>query len=162
LKAILNEPSVTRHGEWSNVAPEHIGYLDQHYSALDASLSVLEVIQRAFPKGTTHADLRTHLNRFLFRSNEEVQALTPTLSGGEKARLSLALISAKTPSLLLLDEVTNNLDLETRQHVIDVLKAYPGTLIVISHDEEFLHAIAVTTWYEIVDQTLRLVESPSN
>jgi len=64
-------------------------------------------------------------------------------------RLSLAQIAAKTPRLLILDEVTNNVDLETRDHIIDVLKAYPGALILISHDEAFLEEIGVTDFYDV-------------
>jgi len=72
-----------------------------------------------------------------------VNALVSTLSGGEKARLSLAQIAAKTPKLLILDELTNNLDLDTREHVIQVLREYPGSLIVITHDAQFLRAIEI-------------------
>jgi ATPase subunit of ABC transporter with duplicated ATPase domains len=71
------------------------------------------------------------------------------LSGGEKARLSLAQIAAKTPKLLILDEITNNLDLETRDHVIEVLKNYPGAMIVISHDADFLEEIGVNGYFKI-------------
>ena len=74
-----------------------------------------------------------------------------TLSGGEKARLSLAQIAARTPKLLILDEITNNLDLETKQHVVQVLKAYPGAMIVISHDEDFLQEIEIDNYYQITD-----------
>ena len=87
------------------------------------------------------------LLNFLFRKNEEVNALVATLSGGEKARLSLAQIAVKTPKLLILDEVTNNLDLETRMHVIEVLREYPGALLVISHDADFLKQIGATDGY---------------
>ena len=78
--------------------------------------------------------IRQHLVNFLFRKNEEVNATVHQLSGGEKARLSLAQIAAKTPKLLILDEVTNNLDLETREHMIQVLREFPGAMIIISHD----------------------------
>lgn len=91
------------------------------------------------------------------RKNEEINALVSTLSGGEKARLSLAQIAAITPKLLILDEMTNNLDRETRAHVIQVLKVYPGALIVISHDPDFLSAIEVTDGYEIKDGLLRSI-----
>ena len=67
----------------------------------------------------------------------------------EKARLSLAQIAAMTPKLLILDEMTNNLDLQTRAHVIQALKNHPGALIVISHDTDFLTAIEVTGWYHL-------------
>lgn len=59
------------------------------------------------------------------------------------------MIVAKTSKLLLLDEITNNLDLETRQHVIEVLKEYPGSLVIISHDGDFLQEIEVKDFYEI-------------
>ena len=58
-----------------------------------------------------------------------MNALPKDLSGGEKVRLSLSVMSAITPMLLILDEITNNLDLETRQHVIEVLKEYPGAIL---------------------------------
>lgn len=75
-------------------------------------------------------------------------------SGGEKARLSLAHIAAKTPKLLILDEITNNLDLETKGHVIEVLKNYPGAMIVISHDAYFLKEIGVHHYLEIKNSIL--------
>ncbi|MDP3385800.1 MAG: ATP-binding cassette domain-containing protein, partial [Eubacteriales bacterium] len=137
LKAILGDSIVTKSGQWRIPSPEDIGYLDQHYSTLDPQKSVLETIYDLVPTWP-HAELRRHLNDFLFRKNEEVNALVSTLSGGEKARLSLAQIAAKTPRLLILDEITNNLDFETRDHVIQVLTEYPGAMIVISHDEAFL------------------------
>ncbi len=59
----------------------------------------------------------------------------------------MMIISANTPKLLILDEITNNLDLETRQHVIEVLQAYPGAMIVISHDEDFLEMINITDYH---------------
>ena len=80
--------------------------------------------------------------------------IAANLSGGEKARLSLSLIAAKTPRLLILDEITNNLDLETKEHVIQVLKQYPGAMIIISHEEDFLEAIDIDHAYTIVDGKL--------
>ena len=73
------------------------------------------------------------------------------LSGGEKARLSLSMIAAKTPRMLILDEITNNLDLETKAHVTQVLKAYPGAMMIISHEEDFLEAIEIDHAYTIID-----------
>jgi len=66
-----------------------------------------------------------------------------SLSGGEKARLSLACIAACPPKLLILDEMTNNLDTTTRNHVIQCLQQYPGPMIIISHDEDFLEKINI-------------------
>ncbi|MFI0347607.1 MAG: ABC-F family ATP-binding cassette domain-containing protein [Chthoniobacterales bacterium] len=142
LKAFLNNAFLVKSGDWYQPKFEYIGYFDQHYSTLSPKKSVLETISELLPE-CPHAEVRRHLNDFLFRKNEEVNTLVETLSGGEKARLSLAQIAAKTPKLLLLDEITNNLDLETRAHVIEVLKAYPGAMIVISHDADFLKEIGI-------------------
>jgi ATPase subunit of ABC transporter with duplicated ATPase domains len=107
----------------------------------------------------THAEVRCHLNDFLFRKNEEVNAVVEQLSGGEKVRLCLAQIAAQTPKLLLLDEITNNLDLETKGHVIEVLRDYPGAMIVISHEDDFLKEIGIKDYYEVVEGTLKKVSS---
>ena len=84
-----------------------------------------------------------------------MNALVSTLSGGERARLCLAQIAALTPKLLILDEVTNNLDLESRTHVIQVLKNYPGAILVISHDADFLEKIEIDDYYYIENGILR-------
>ena len=146
-KAILGDPKVIKTGNWHVPKPQDIGYLDQHYGTLSPNKSVLETVQDLVPTWS-HPEIRCHLNDFLFRKNEEINAFVSTLSGGEKARLSLAQIAAKTPRLLILDEITNNLDLETRDHVIQVLKDYPGALIVISHDGDFLKEIEMTNFYK--------------
>jgi ATPase subunit of ABC transporter with duplicated ATPase domains len=143
LKGILGDPAVVRTGEWTLPTSEDIGYLDQQYATLDPSKTVLLTIQAVVPEWT-HAELRRHLNDFLFFKNEEVTAVVSTLSGGERVRLSLAQIAAKPPKFLILDEISNNLDLETRDHVIQVLKNYPGAFIIVSHDENFLDALQVT------------------
>jgi ATPase subunit of ABC transporter with duplicated ATPase domains len=147
IKAILGDVNVVRSGEWSLAKPESMGYLDQHYQTLAAEKTVLETVSDIM--NDSILGIRQHLSDFLFRSSEEVNAKVSQLSGGEKARLSLAQIAAKTPGLLILDEITNNLDLETRQHVIAVLKQYPGALIVVSHDTDFLTAIDIQEYYHL-------------
>ena len=154
IKAILDDDSVIKSGNWHAPKISDIGYLDQHYATLSAEKTVLETIAELVPTWT-HIEVRRHLNDFLFRKNEEVNAIVSTLSGGEKARLSLAQIAAKTPKLLILDEVTNNLDLETRGHVIEVLKNYPGAMILISHDADFLEEIGVNAYFKISDGYVR-------
>lgn len=135
-------------GDWKTPKVEEIGYLDQHYSSLTPNKNVYDHIYDLIP-AEPQVTIRLHLNNFLFRKNEEVNALTITLSGGEKARLSLACIAAKTPKLLILDEITNNIDLETREHIIQILANYPKAIIVISHDQDFLKAINVTDCYKL-------------
>lgn len=148
IKAILNDAQVMKTGNWHSPQPQEIGYLDQHYATLNPDKTVLQTIQDLMP-AKHHTEIRYHLSDFLFRKNEEVMALVSTLSGGEKARLTLAQIAAKTPRLLILDEITNNLDVITREHVIQVLQHYPGAMIVISHDEDFLRSLQITSAYSI-------------
>ncbi|MGL5743046.1 MAG: ATP-binding cassette domain-containing protein [Legionella sp.] len=154
IKAILHDQSILKHGDWTTNHLKEIGYLDQHYSTLSENKTVWEFMS-FFLKDKNDAEIRNDLNDFLFRKNEEVHAFISTLSGGEKARLCLAQIAAVTPKLLVLDEMTNNLDRETRAHVIQVLKEYPGALIVISHDADFLAAIKITNEYEIKNGLLQ-------
>lgn len=148
IKAILNNVEVIKTGSWHLPKTNDIGYLDQHYQNLEPDLSVLETITQITPDWC-HAEARKHLNDFLFRKNEEINAKVFQLSGGEKARLSLAKIAAQTPKILILDEITNNLDIITKDHVTQVLRVYPGTLIVISHDQDFLSDIAINNFYTI-------------
>ena len=146
VKAILNDPQVTKEGDWHVPAKSNIGYLDQHYSTLQQDLNALDVITNANPNWTT-VEAKRHLNDFLFRKNEEICIPVSTLSGGEKCRLSLAQIAAISPNLIILDEITNNIDLTTREHIIQVLNAYPGAIIIISHDEDFLGRIKIDRDY---------------
>lgn len=153
IKALLNDATVLRQGTWNTPQQENIGYLDQHYQTLSLERTVLETISDCQPSWA-HIEMRCHLNDFLFCKNEEINLSVRHLSGGEKARLSLAQIAAKTPKLLILDEITNNVDFETRNHIIQILKVYPGAMIVISHDQEFLKSIHIKDYYQISKKTL--------
>lgn len=150
IKAIMNLDGITKEGEWYLPKEEDIGYLDQHYSLLEENDSVFDSIYKLVPSWNDR-EIRSHLNNFLFRKNEEVEILAKYLSGGERARLSLACIAAKTPKILILDEITNNLDVDSVEHVVQVIKGYPGAVLAISHDEDFLEKISVTSKY-LVDQ----------
>lgn len=153
FKAILQESDVSVEGNWHLPKRHLLGYLDQHYSTLCPQETVMQSIKKIKPMWPD-TDVRKHLNDFLFRKNEEISAYTSNLSGGEQARLCLAQIAALSPSLLLLDELTNNLDIEAKEHLIQVLNAYKGTLLVISHDELFLKRIRVLRYLEIGSGTL--------
>jgi ATPase subunit of ABC transporter with duplicated ATPase domains len=158
INAILGDTSVIKFGNWAVPKFTDIGYLDQHYGTLSPEKTALETIADLVPSWS-HIELRRHLNDFLFRKNEEVNNIIAQLSGGEKARLTLAQIAAVTPKLLILDEITNNLDLETKCHVIEVLRNYPGAMMVISHDTDFLKEIGVHDWYQIADGLFSLCVS---
>lgn len=147
VKAIMDDPSITRYGQWVLPNRNHIGYLDQHYDNLAYELSVIDALRQQVD--WTQDQLRSHLNDFLFRKNAAIHTQVTELSGGEKARLSLALIAARQPQVLILDELSNNLDLETKAHVSQVIRAYLGALICISHDDDFLDALGITMSYTI-------------
>ena len=147
FKAILGDKNICVTGDFNIINNQDIGYLDQHYNNLNLDKTPFISMQEL--TDWPIAQIRQHLNDFLFRKNEEVNAKIINLSGGEKARLSLALIAAKTPKLLLLDEITNNIDMTTKSHLITVLENYPGAFVIISHDEEFLKSININKTYEI-------------
>lgn len=143
FKAIMHDPIITKSGSWSCPPSHMIGHIDQRYSLLRNDLIVFDTIKQLQPSWDDHK-IRKLLNDFLFRTPLEVAAPIRILSGGERARLSLACIVAQAPSMLLLDEITNNLDLIARQQIIEALSVYPGTLLVISHDKDFLETIGIT------------------
>lgn len=148
LRAVLGDPEVEIAGSWERPSREHIGYLDQHYNGPAPQETVIGYLQSVAPERTP-AQLRKHLNDFLFRKNEEVNARVGILSGGERARLALAAIACRVPRLLVLDEITNNLDLRTKNHVAQVLRAYPGAFLIVSHEPDFLKEIHVTDIYAV-------------
>ncbi|MBP9742546.1 MAG: ABC-F family ATP-binding cassette domain-containing protein, partial [Burkholderiales bacterium] len=153
LKAILNDANIIKTGTWKYPAREDIGYLDQHYATLELHKSAVELIQDLQPQWTI-AEIRNYLNTFLLRKNEEVMRASQYLSGGERVRLSLAMIAAKPPKLLILDEISNNLDLETKEHVSQILKNYPGSLLMVDHDHNFLMNLNLDSCYRIHNQQL--------
>ncbi|WP_303904790.1 ATP-binding cassette domain-containing protein [Thiohalomonas denitrificans] len=118
-----------------------IGYFAQHQlEQLDGNASPLLHLNRLDPKAT-EADLRKFLGGFGFRGDAALEPVAP-LSGGEKARLVLALIVYQRPNLLLLDEPTNHLDLEMRHALTTALQDYEGAMVVVSHDRHLLRATA--------------------
>jgi len=115
----------------------YIGYFAQHQlEALDTEASALLHIQRLTPMATEQ-EIRSFLGGFNFYGDKAL-ATVKTFSGGEKARLALAIIVWKKPNLLLLDEPTNHLDLEMRHALTEALQSYEGALVVISHDRYLL------------------------
>ncbi len=118
-------------------------YFEQNRETLDPGISVLRTV---CPSGETvefqgrKMHVRSYLDRFLF-SGGEVEVMVEKLSGGEQARLLLARMMLRPGNLLILDEPTNDLDLQTLDVLEDCLREFPGAVILVSHDRSFMSAV---------------------
>jgi ATP-binding cassette subfamily F protein 3 len=119
-----------------------LGYLSQHAEELGRTGTVLEAAQRA--TGLTPNKARALLGRFLF-SGQEAEKPLEGLSGGERRRLSLAVLVASGANLLILDEPTNHLDIDAREALEDALGSFDGSLLLVSHDRALLDAVGTRT-----------------
>ena len=123
-----------------------VGYLSQHADELgaggDAGQSVLDATQRA--TALTQGKARALLGRFLF-SGEDAEKPLDGLSGGERRRLSLAILVHSGANVLILDEPTNHLDIESREALEDALRAFTGAVLLVSHDRALLDAVGTRT-----------------
>ncbi|MCS7464273.1 ABC-F family ATP-binding cassette domain-containing protein [Paenibacillus doosanensis] len=117
-----------------------IGYYDQEQKGLNPNNTILDEVWNAFPN-LEEARIRTVLGSFLF-SGEDVFKKIAALSGGEKARVSLAKLMLEKANVLILDEPTNHLDLFSKEVLESALIDYEGTLLFISHDRYFLNKMA--------------------
>ncbi len=122
-----------------------VGYFAQHQlEQLDLAASPLQHLQRLSPDADPQR-LRDFLGGFGFAGDQALDPVAP-FSGGEKARLVLALLVWQTPNLLLLDEPTNHLDLEMRHALNLALQGFEGAVIVVSHDRYLLESTAADYW----------------
>jgi len=128
---------------------ERVGYLPQRIDGLDDAASVQENVATAAP-AVPVPELRNRLARFLIRG-ATVERPLGSLSGGERFRVALArlLLADPPPQLLILDEPTNNLDLDTVDQLVQALAAYRGAVLVVSHDDAFLERIGVDVTLEM-------------
>ncbi|WP_124059104.1 ABC-F family ATP-binding cassette domain-containing protein [Vaginisenegalia massiliensis] len=143
LKTLLHQLTPLA-GQYKFGANVTIGYYDQNVNHLDPNTTVLETLWRAHDN-TDERVIRTLLGSFLF-SGETVEKKVSMLSGGEKARLALALLAANHDNTLLLDEPTNHLDIDSKEVLEDALIDYDGTLLFVSHDRYFINRIATQIW----------------
>ncbi|MGO2146826.1 MULTISPECIES: ATP-binding cassette domain-containing protein [unclassified Halomonas] len=129
------------------VPGEHlaIGYFAQHQlEGLDVTSTPFVHVQRLSPRASDQ-EIRNFLGGFGFKGDDAFGKVA-TFSGGEKARLALALVAWQKPNLLLLDEPTNHLDLEMREALTEALAGFEGTVILVSHDRHLLRATVDEFW----------------
>ncbi|GAA6003931.1 putative AAA family ATPase GCN20 [Rhodotorula paludigena] len=144
LKLLIGELQPIR-GQQARNGRLRIAYFAQHHiDSLDLTVNSVAYLQRLFP-GLTEQQYRSHLAAFGITGMTSLQ-LIGTLSGGQKSRVSFAVLSMQRPHILLLDEPTNHLDLEGLDALMDALNRWNGGVIVVSHDSTFIHTVCKELW----------------
>jgi ATP-binding cassette subfamily F protein 3 len=151
IKAIMKE--IPFEGELEIGHNVQIGYFAQNQaSLLDVSLTIFETIDHA-AEGDARLKIRDILGAFMF-GGEESSKKVKVLSGGEKTRLAMIKLLLQPVNLLILDEPTNHLDMKTKDIIKDALRDFDGTLIVVSHDRDFLDGL-VTKVFEFGNKRVK-------
>ncbi len=150
LKTILGQLA-PRGGEVLLGASLHIGYFAQAHEGLNPQNTLIEEIQTAAPN-MLPADARQYLGKFLF-SGDDAFKKVEVLSGGERGRLALAKLALEDTNLLLLDEPTNHLDIPSQEILEQVLEAYAGTILLVTHDRYLVDALATQIWEILPDES---------
>jgi ATPase subunit of ABC transporter with duplicated ATPase domains len=138
--------------KWSENA--QIGYMAQDvYPEFEKSSTLTEWLQRFAQEGDDDQALRSILGRLLF-SGDDVHKVVSVLSGGEKHRMSFGRLMLERANVLIMDEPTNHLDMESIESLQMALEKFQGTLFVVSHDREFVNAVANRIWAMTGDGTV--------
>ncbi len=143
LKILMQEQQLLS-GTCKIGANIQFGYFDQFHSSLDLNSTPKETIWAMAP-GQPIGYVLKYLAKYGFRGDEVDKAIE-YMSGGEKARLNLAVLIHQNPNVLLLDEPTNHLDILMVDDLIDSLQSYDGTIIFVSHDRNFISKLASKFW----------------
>ena len=142
LKTILG-PLPPLHGKVRFGASVQVGYLAQAQAGLDPDETVLDSILDV--QNLPISQARSFLGQFLF-SGDDVFRPIGTLSGGQRSRVALARLTLQGANFLLLDEPTNHLDLDTQEILESVLRQFPGTILLVTHDRYLVQALATHIW----------------
>ena len=143
LRALLGEHPI-QSGELRLGGSIVSGYYRQDLSQVPLDRTLYEVIESLRPKWE-RGQIQGHLGRFGF-SGQEVLRRADSLSGGERARVALAILMLSRANLLILDEPTNHLDVESIEALEDAIEDYDGTVILVSHDRALLRALTTRIW----------------
>ncbi|MTG97697.1 MULTISPECIES: ABC-F family ATP-binding cassette domain-containing protein [Myroides] len=139
IKAIMKEIDFTGDVEIGHNA--QIGYFAQNQaSLLDENLTIFETVDR-IAEGDIRTQIKNILGAFMF-SGDDIQKKVKVLSGGEKTRLAMVKLLLEPYNVLILDEPTNHLDMKTKDIIKDALRDFEGTVILVSHDRDFLDGLA--------------------
>ncbi|MGE4545177.1 MAG: ABC-F family ATP-binding cassette domain-containing protein [Pedobacter sp.] len=139
LKVLASQTDPTS-GTVTIGANVHLGYFSQHsMDILDPRKTVFETVSEALPMATVGV-VRNLCAAFLFQG-DDVEKRIEILSGGEKSRVVLATLLAKPINFLILDEPTNHLDIVSREILLEALKTFAGTVVLVSHDRHFLRSL---------------------
>lgn len=151
IKAIMGQ--IDFHGKCELGHNALVGYFAQNQaSLLDESLSIFDTIDQ-LAVGEIRTKIKDILGAFMFKG-DDIQKKVKVLSGGEKTRLAMIKLLLQPVNLLILDEPTNHLDMKTKDIIKDALKAFDGTLILVSHDRDFLDGLA-TKVFEFGNKRVR-------
>ncbi|MGI9317358.1 MAG: ABC-F family ATP-binding cassette domain-containing protein [bacterium] len=144
IKLLAGETNPNQ-GEIVRAKGLNIGYFAQHQlEQLDATATPMLQLQRIFPQSKPQ-DLRNYLGGFGFSGERADEKIGP-FSGGEKARLALAILIYRRPNLLLMDEPTNHLDLEMRHALTLAFQNYQGAVVLVSHDRHLIRTVTDQLW----------------
>ncbi len=141
--------TVTKNHKWV--------YIDQNYSSIHPELTLLQNLM-AYNPAYTEDMAKAQLGKFKFKTVAEINKLGKTLSGGEMVRVIMAMITAFPIDMVILDEPTNNLDIDTVNTLATALSKFRGAIVVISHNVDFLNKININTAYIIKNNNLQLLK----
>lgn len=154
LLKILNNLEKSNTGEFNFGERVSIGYYDQNHQGLGLNNNVIEELMYYFTLSEEEA--RNICAAFLFREDDIYKKIS-SLSGGEKARVTFMKLMLEKPNFLILDEPTNHLDIYSREILMDSLENYPGTILVVSHDRNFLDTV-VNKIYELKEDGVEIFD----
>ena len=133
-----------------------IGYYSQEFETFDMNKTVIEIFAEKIQQ--TEGFARAFLGRYMFTGQKIFQKIE-TLSGGEKTRLSIALLTANNYNLLILDEPTTYLDVLSQRVILEALKEYKGAMLIVSHTPEFIIELAPERAYLFPEERMLFWEN---